>query len=87
MDATTGFAAALASTIFFGSFGVPIKSQAIVKAQVDPVIFQCYKTAACFCSSWLALLFVDFKFTAGLEFPTARDSRRHLLGVCARRCH
>lgn len=70
MDATTGFAAALASTVFFGSFGVPIKSQAIVKAQVDPVIFQCYKTAACFCSCWLALLFVEFKFTAGLE----RDS-------------
>jgi|AntAceMinimDraft_5_1070358.scaffolds.fasta_scaffold97219_1 hypothetical protein len=65
MDPTTGFAAALASTVFFGSFGVPIKSQAIVQAQVDPVVFQCYKTAACFCSSWLALLFVDFKFTVG----------------------
>ena len=72
MDSTTGFAAALASTLFFGSFGVPIKSPAIVKAQVDPVVFQCYKTTACFCSSWLALLFVDFKFTvrkaAGLSW-------------------
>jgi hypothetical protein len=49
--------------VFFGSFGVPIKSPAIVDAQVDPVIFQCYKTAACFSTCWLALLFVDFKFT------------------------
>eukprot|EP00227_Mantoniella_beaufortii_P020739 CAMPEP_0197602254 /NCGR_PEP_ID=MMETSP1326-20131121/36855_1 /TAXON_ID=1155430 /ORGANISM="Genus nov. species nov., Strain RCC2288" /LENGTH=136 /DNA_ID=CAMNT_0043169585 /DNA_START=19 /DNA_END=425 /DNA_ORIENTATION=- len=62
-DTATGFAAALASTLFFGSFGVPIKSPAIVKAQVDPVIFQCYKTSACFCTCWLALLFVEFKFT------------------------
>ena len=31
--------------------------------QVDPVVFQCYKTAACFLSSFLVLTYVEFKFT------------------------
>ena len=60
---TIGFFYAFLSVLFFGSFGVPIKTPAVVKAQVDPVVFQCYKTTACFCTSWLALFFVDFKFT------------------------
>eukprot|EP00192_Tetraselmis_astigmatica_P013260 CAMPEP_0117671826 /NCGR_PEP_ID=MMETSP0804-20121206/13559_1 /TAXON_ID=1074897 /ORGANISM="Tetraselmis astigmatica, Strain CCMP880" /LENGTH=325 /DNA_ID=CAMNT_0005480349 /DNA_START=368 /DNA_END=1346 /DNA_ORIENTATION=- len=32
-------------------------------SKVDPVMFQCYKTTACFLSSFLVLAYVDFKFT------------------------
>ena len=32
-------------------------------AQVEPVIVQCYKTATCFATCWLALLLTDFTFT------------------------
>jgi len=53
----------LGSNIFFGSFGVPIKSPAVVAAKVDPVVFQLYKSTACFTTCWLALLYVDFKIT------------------------
>ena len=31
--------------------------------QVEPVVIQCYKTAACFATCWLALLLTDFTFT------------------------
>ncbi|CAL6312118.1 unnamed protein product [Bathycoccus prasinos] len=57
------FYAVLAS-LFFGSFAVPIKTRAIVKANVDPVAFQCYKSFACFLTSFLPLLFgTELKFT------------------------
>ena len=59
----TGLAWALLSCVLFGSFGVPIKTPAVVNAKVDPVVFQCYKTLACFSTCWIALLYVPFKFT------------------------
>mmetsp|Transcript_27542 Transcript_27542/g.65250 ORF Transcript_27542/g.65250 Transcript_27542/m.65250 type:complete len:359 (+) Transcript_27542:82-1158(+) len=58
-----GVAAGLASCVSFGSFGVPIKDPKVIAAKVDPVVFQCYKTTACFLSSFLVLAYVDFKFT------------------------
>ena len=58
-----GLAWGVLACLLFGSFGVPIKAPAVVQAKVDPVVFQCYKTAACFCSCWLALLIAEFKFT------------------------
>lgn len=45
----------------FGSFGVPIKSDAAVSVDIDPLVFQSYKTFMCFITSWLVLL-------AGEEF-------------------
>lgn len=35
----------------------------ILTAQVHPLVVQCYKTAACFTTCWLALLFVPLRFT------------------------
>uniref|UniRef100_A0A7S0WS46 EamA domain-containing protein n=1 Tax=Pyramimonas obovata TaxID=1411642 RepID=A0A7S0WS46_9CHLO len=62
-DLVPGVLAAVATNIFFGSFGVPIKNPQVVAAKVDPVAFQFYKTLSCFATCWLALLYVDFKFT------------------------
>lgn len=56
-DSSNNFASgvfyAVLASIFFGSFAVPIKTKAIVKANVDPVAFQCYKSFACFLTSFL----------------------------------
>ncbi len=35
----------------------------LCQVQVEPVVIQCYKTAACFATCWLALLLTDFTFT------------------------
>lgn len=35
----------------------------MVKANVDPLVFQTYKTAAVFLSSWLVLLYRPFYFS------------------------
>ena len=59
-----GWAAALGSTLAFGTFGVPIKSEAAVRVDIDPLVFQSYKSFMCFSTSWLILLFgEDFMFT------------------------
>lgn len=48
----------------FGSFGVPIKSDIVTSLDVDPLVFQTYKTAMCFMTSWLVLLMgQEFTFT------------------------
>jgi len=39
----------------FGTFGVPIKSEAANKVNVDPLVMQTYKSLVCFASSWLVL--------------------------------
>jgi glucose uptake protein GlcU len=51
-----GWAAAFCSMLAFGTFGVPIKSQAAVSVDIDPLVFQTYKTFMCFVTSWLVLL-------------------------------
>ncbi len=48
-----GLAWAAASALLFGSFAVPIKSPAMTAARVDPTVIQCYKSLACFTTSWL----------------------------------
>eukprot|EP00884_Botryococcus_braunii_P013738 jgi/Botrbrau1/22365/Bobra.0002s0042.1 len=58
-----GWAAGAGSAIAFGSFGVPLKSPAVVAARVDPLVLQTYKTAVCFITSWIALAFVPFQYT------------------------
>mmetsp|Transcript_15923 Transcript_15923/g.50037 ORF Transcript_15923/g.50037 Transcript_15923/m.50037 type:complete len:333 (+) Transcript_15923:125-1123(+) len=79
-DHALGYLAVLGSVIFFGSFGVPIKSPAIVAAKVDPVVFQCYKTLACFSTCWLVLLYVPYKFT---WWGTVGASIWVVNGICA----
>jgi glucose uptake protein GlcU len=51
-----GWAAAVLSMVAFGSFGAPIKSQKCKAVNVDPLVFQSYKTFMCFATSWLVLL-------------------------------
>lgn len=59
-----GWAAAACSMLAFGSFGVPIKSKAAVAVDIDPLVFQSYKTGMCFLTAWLVLLAgVDFSFS------------------------
>ncbi|WZN66814.1 transmembrane protein TMEM144 [Chloropicon roscoffensis] len=59
----TGLAWALASVFLFGSFAVPIKTPAMQQARVHPIVIQCYKSTACFVTSFLVLLLRDFKFS------------------------
>ena len=56
-----GWAAAVCSMLAFGTFGVPIKSEAARSVDIDPLVFQSYKTFMCFATSWLVVL-------AGEEF-------------------
>ncbi|CAB9519490.1 expressed unknown protein [Seminavis robusta] len=59
-----GWMAAFASMLAFGSFGVPIKSDAANSVDIDPLVFQSYKSLVCFATSWLVLLAgVPFSFT------------------------
>lgn len=62
-SAALGAAAVIGAVLAFGSFGVPIKSRRLQDAQVHPLVVQCYKTAACFATCWLALLIVPLRFT------------------------
>lgn len=58
-----GYLSVIGANIFFGSFGVPIKSESITRLNVDPVVFQTYKTIAVFVTSWLILTYNEFYFT------------------------
>eukprot|EP01112_Ceratiomyxa_fruticulosa_P008558 TRINITY_DN2219_c0_g2_i2.p1 TRINITY_DN2219_c0_g2~~TRINITY_DN2219_c0_g2_i2.p1 ORF type:complete len:322 (-),score=46.00 TRINITY_DN2219_c0_g2_i2:155-1120(-) len=58
-----GYLAASIAILFFGSFGIPIKSKRVVEAGIDPVVFQCYYSFAVFLTSWLLLAFYPFQFT------------------------
>lgn len=52
-----GWAAAFMSMLGFGSFGAPIKSKAAESVDIDPLVFQTYKTFMFFITSWLVLAF------------------------------
>lgn len=59
-----GWMAAFCSMLAFGSFGVPIKSKRAQSVDVDPLVFQSYKTIMVFLTSWLVLLAgEDFSFS------------------------
>lgn len=58
MEEFTGFLAAVGSILFFGSYAVPIRLPSVMAAKIDPVIFQFYKSFACFSTSWLVLLYM-----------------------------
>jgi hypothetical protein len=51
-----GWMAAACSAIAFGTFAVPIKSDIARSVNIDPLVFQSYKTIMCFCTAWLILL-------------------------------
>ena len=49
-----GWLAAILSCLSFGSFAVPIKSKAARECNVDPLVFQSYKTFMCFATALIA---------------------------------
>lgn len=54
--------AAAGSALAFGTFAVPIKGKAAQSVDIDPLVFQSYKTFVCFVTSWMILGFGE-KFT------------------------
>jgi glucose uptake protein GlcU len=59
-----GWLAAFGGMVAFGSFGVPIKSRVARSVDIDPLVMQTYKTAVCFATSWLVLLWGEpFSYT------------------------
>jgi hypothetical protein len=58
-----GWLAAFCSMLAFGSFGVPIKSKAARSVDIDPLVFQSYKTILCFVTSWIVLLVTNEQFS------------------------
>lgn len=47
----------------FGSFAVPMKWKSVVDAEVNPLVYQCYKTFWTFVTSHLVLFFQPYEFT------------------------
>lgn len=58
-----GWLAALGSALAFGTFAVPIKSQASTAVDIHPLVFQSYKTSMCLATCWLVLLIPGVKLT------------------------
>ena len=58
-----GYACTIVSAVCFGSFAVPVKSERCKSVNVHPLVFQTYKTAMCFLTSWFVLLYHDVDFT------------------------
>ena len=54
-----GWAAAFCSMLAFGTFGVPIKSETAVKLDIDPLVFQSYKSIVCFLTSFIPVLIAN----------------------------
>ena len=50
-----GWLSAFCAMLAFGTFGVPIKSPAAQAVNIDPLVFQSYKTFVCFITSWIVL--------------------------------
>jgi len=53
----------LGTWIFWGTYPVPFKSPAAMKAGTDPFIFQCMKSTCVFLTAWIVLVWKDFSFT------------------------
>jgi hypothetical protein len=51
-----GWMAAICSALAFGTFAVPIKSDVARSVNIDPLVFQSYKTIMCFATAWFILL-------------------------------
>lgn len=53
--ASIGWVAALCAIVAHGSFGVPIKSETCRRLDIDPLVFQTYKTIMCLVFSFTAV--------------------------------
>ena len=56
----TGFALAVASAVFNGTFVAPFKTKRVSDLKLRPIIFQLYVACGVFASSWLALPFLQY---------------------------
>lgn len=63
--ASIGWAAALCAIVCNGSFGVPIKGETSRRLDIDPLVFQTYKTIMCLLFSYanVFLLGIPFSFS------------------------
>jgi len=50
---TCGWIGAWIACLCFGSFAVPLKSHTAQSLDIDPLVFQSYKTIMCFLTSWI----------------------------------
>lgn len=57
-----GWAAAACAMLLSGSFGVPIKSETCRRLDIDPMVFQTYKTVVCFLVAGVSLWLLDHPF-------------------------
>jgi len=62
-DTTLGYLWVTGAIFCFGSFGLPIKVPLVQKANIDPVVFQCYYSLAVFITSFCILFFEPFVYT------------------------
>eukprot|EP00698_Gefionella_okellyi_P001374 TRINITY_DN11319_c0_g1_i1.p1 TRINITY_DN11319_c0_g1~~TRINITY_DN11319_c0_g1_i1.p1 ORF type:complete len:371 (+),score=69.48 TRINITY_DN11319_c0_g1_i1:45-1115(+) len=58
-----GYAGVAVSVLFFGSFGVLLKSKRVQETNVDPLIFQLYYSFGISVINWLILSYNKFVFT------------------------
>eukprot|EP00929_Paragymnodinium_shiwhaense_P033076 TRINITY_DN18232_c0_g1_i2.p1 TRINITY_DN18232_c0_g1~~TRINITY_DN18232_c0_g1_i2.p1 ORF type:complete len:343 (+),score=57.87 TRINITY_DN18232_c0_g1_i2:86-1114(+) len=62
-DTLLPWLAVLVAWLSFGSYAVPMKSKAVVDADVHPLIYQAYKSFWVFATCWLVLLIEPFEFS------------------------
>jgi len=62
-DSYLPWLAVMGAWLSFGSFAVPMKWKSVVDAEVDPLVYQCYKTFWTFVTSHLVLFFQPYEFT------------------------
>eukprot|EP00978_Attheya_sp_CCMP212_P045061 scaffold332459_cov46-Attheya_sp.AAC.2 len=60
-----GWTAAFVGCLAMGSFAVPMKGRAATSVDVDPLVFQTYKTSMCLATCWMVLLLGFFWVTGG----------------------
>jgi len=58
-----GWAAAFCAMIFNGSFAIPVKSERCKRLDIDPLVFQTYKTVMCLISSYAIVWYLGLAFT------------------------
>lgn len=58
-----GWISVIIACFCFGSFAVPMKSQIVKSLNIDPLVYQTYKSVWCFLTAWLILTYVKFQFT------------------------
>ena len=62
-DQAVGWLAVAVAIVSFGSFAAPAKTEAVLRANVHPLVYQTNKTFWCFTTSWLVLLVPGVRLT------------------------